>query len=97
MQGPALCDGGAVVVAGVLWVHRALANELRASCGPSVAKLERVGVVMMTTVITGIPRFGRNEEGRTKEQSCPKKTDSKRASFQRRQISTGQKFWNELE
>jgi hypothetical protein len=24
-------------------------------------------------------------------------TDTKRASFQRRQISTGQKFWNEME
>jgi hypothetical protein len=42
----------------------------------AAATLERIAaVVMMTTVITvmtGIPRFDRNEEGRTKERSCPK-------------------------
>ena len=41
----------------------------------AAAKVERVGagVVRVMTVITGIPRFDRNEEGRTKGRSCPKK------------------------
>jgi hypothetical protein len=63
--------------------------------------LEGAGMVMMMitamNVITGIPRFYRNEEGRMKKRSCPQETDTKRASFQRRQISTGQEFWNEVE
>jgi hypothetical protein len=44
----------------------------------AAAKLERTAAVLVTvitvmTAITGIPRFDRNEEGRTKERSCPKK------------------------
>jgi hypothetical protein len=44
-------------------------------CVRSAANLERIAVEMIAvmTVITGIPRFDRNEEGRTKERSCPKK------------------------
>ena len=38
----------------------------------AAAKLERTAAVVRT-VITVIPRFDRNEEGRTKERSCPKK------------------------
>jgi hypothetical protein len=39
------------------------------------AKPEGLAVVVMTviTVIMGIPRFDRKEEGRTKGRSCPKK------------------------
>lgn len=29
----------------------------------------------------GVPRFDRNEEGRMEKRSCPKETDTKRASF----------------
>jgi hypothetical protein len=44
----------------------------------SAAKLEAITAVVVTAitvlaVIAGIPRFDRNEEGRTKERSCPKK------------------------
>jgi hypothetical protein len=66
--------GGAVVIA-VAMVHRAGADRSERRWGPSAAKLESVGVVMMITVMTvimGIPPFDRKEEGRTKERSCPK-------------------------
>jgi hypothetical protein len=62
--------------------------------------LEGAGVMMMITVITaitGIPRFDRNERGQDGKAILPQETDTKRASFRRRQISTGQEFWNEVE
>jgi hypothetical protein len=69
---------GAVAGAGVLVVYRAGAERFWSLCAPSAAKPERTAAVAMTvitaiTVIAGIPRFDRNEEGRTKERSCPKK------------------------
>ena len=43
----------------------------------SAATLEGTGLAMtvitVLAVIAGIPRFDRNEEGRTKGRSCPKK------------------------
>ena len=71
----------AVPVAGVLCCPT---GPVRSDPGPfyapSAAKLEGTAVVMtvitalaVIAVITGIPGFDRNEEGRTKERSCPKK------------------------
>ena len=67
-----------IAVAGVPWVHRAGVERSWSLCESSAAKLERTAAVVMTVitvlaVITGIPLFDRNEEGRTKERSCPKK------------------------
>jgi hypothetical protein len=65
-------------VAGHAVPYRAGADRTEMRCGPSAAKLERTAAVVTTvmtviTVMTGIPRFDGNEEGRTKERSCPKK------------------------
>jgi hypothetical protein len=62
----------------------------------SAAKLERIAAGVMT-VVTGIPRFDGNEKGQDERAILPQETDSKRASFRRRQISTGQGFWIEME
>ena len=54
------------------------AERLWSFGGPSTAKLEWTAAMVMMVitalaVITGIPRFDRSEQGRTKERSCPKK------------------------
>lgn len=55
----------------VLWVYRDVRSELRAAVGFLRVLWTVLGVVMTVltavTVITGIPPFHRNEQGRTRE------------------------------
>ena len=61
----------------MLRIHRAGAEPSERPCALFAGTLEGTGVVMtviaVLAVITGIPRFDRNEEGRMEKRSCPKK------------------------
>jgi hypothetical protein len=76
-----------------------VANELSGDCVGWRRILAGVAMTVITvmTVMTGIPRFDRNEKGQDEIAILPQETDSKPASFRRRQISTGHEFWNEME
>jgi len=55
-------------------------------------------VITAMKVITGIPRFGRDEEGRTKERSCPTNPTPKRRHSGKGKSQRAKNFgmkWNE--
>ena len=90
-------NSGAVAVVGVCCGSTGRCERFWSLWAPSAAKLELTAAVVITvitvlTVTMGIPPFDRKEEGRTKRGVLPQKTDSKRASFRRRQISRAKSF-----
>jgi hypothetical protein len=93
------CVVDALAVAGVPEVLAGAVERTERRCGPSAATLEGTGVAMtVITVITGDPTLKRNEEGRTKERSCPTEPTLKRRHSgegkSQRAKSFGMK-WNE--